>query len=74
MEEWRIETVPVHQNDEILTTHIDCRKDGMWYVINGADGYDLSMWTPEKAEEDYMSPEEREARTVAFMQANGFFD
>ncbi len=74
MKRWTIKAVPVTGDSRIFSVHVDCHEDGLYYVINGTDGYNLDEFTPEEAEQDYLSPEREEERTIEFMRAYGFYD
>ena len=74
MNKWTVQTKPVLGDNRIYSTHIDSTELGLFYVINGDEVYPLDSWTPEEAEEHYLSPESAEERDIAFRQAYGFYD
>lgn len=74
MKLWTIETKPVTDDERIYSTKLDMTEEGLYYVINGSDGYLIPEWTPYTAEEDYLSEENTEERQIDFMKAYGFYD
>lgn len=74
MKLWTIKTTPVTDDERIYTTQMDMTDEGLYYVINGDEGYLIPEWTPETAEANYLSEDNTNERAIAFMKAYGFYD